>query len=233
MKKHSCISIITILILTLSLFIFTSNAFAQEDYISSMSDGGASISNNNIANARADAITNALKKAVSSALETLMSSTNIFQSYDIIEDEIVNKSDQYIKNYKVVSEKAIGNIYQVTIKTVVLKRKLKKDLSDLGLLSTNTMDDSSNVLTTIEMSISGISSYLNFMNFQKKILNEAKGIQKISQLGFSAGKAKLEIEMRGTAQTLADELTMIMYEGFLIDITETTGDKINIKMRTK
>ncbi len=94
------------------------------------------------------------------------------------------------------------------------------------------LNNSEGGLATIKMNISGISSYLNFMKFQELIQKEAKGVQKIHQRGFSAGKAKLEIEMIGTAQKLADELTMIMYEGFFIDITEITKDKIHVKMRT-
>ncbi|MDT8318002.1 MAG: hypothetical protein RQ824_08445, partial [bacterium] len=93
------------------------------------------------------------------------------------------------------------------------------------------LNNSDGGLATIRMSISGITSYPSFMKFQESIQKEAKGIQKIHQRGFSAGKAKLEIEMNGTAQKLADELTMIMYEGFFIDITEITKDKIHINMK--
>jgi len=390
MKKKS-LTALSIIIFAL----FIPNTYASsQDSVFSTSDGVASIYKDNIANAREDAINDAIKKTVSGTLEALLSAAQISRNYNIIEENIINKSQQYITNYKVVSEKAIGNIYQVTIQTIIAKSKLKEDLLVLGLLSAqkaslktlvmlaeediknsrfnfwwkdidnyeaqgastkvleaklaendfhvidihegsissnipgfykdealsidaisyigklynadlviygkahtlpakrtsrlskksihaiislsaidihtgqvllsseneeltdpaglkdafkkatsllaermisiiaDKLNDSEGGLTTIKMSISGITSYLSFMKFQELIQKEAKGVQKIHQRGFSAGKAKLEIEMIGTAQKLADELTMIMYEGFLIDITEITKERIHVKMRT-
>ena len=384
---------LTILNLAL-LALFFSNAYAlsPETSAPSTSDGAASIREDNIANARADAINDAIKKTVAGALEALLSAEQISINSDIIEENILSKSDQYITNYKVVSEKAIGNIYQVTIEAITSKSKLNEDLLLLGLLSsqkgaiktlvmlaeednegstsiywwkdadnykdsgasakvleaklaengfylidihegsissgipdyykdetlsvdaisymgklydadlviygkTHTLpakqsgkssrksihaivslsainadtgeilisseneelsdpdgvedafrkatsqlsermisviserlNSSEGNLSSIIMTISGITSYSNFMNFQEAIKKEARGVQKIEQRSFSAGKAKLEIEMKGTSQTLADQLTMIMYDGFFIDITEVTRDKIHIRM---
>lgn len=390
MKKKSLIALI---IITFSLFFSSSYLLSQENSSLLTSDGVASIYKDNIANARADAINDAIKKTVQGALETLLSAVQISQNYNLIDENIINKSQQYITNYKVVSEKAIGNIYQVTIQTKILKTKLKEDLFVLGLLSTkkdsiktlvmlaeediessrfnywwqdidnyenkgrsskvletklaenkfhiidiyegdifsnipdfykdeslsvdaisyigklynadiviygkthilpskpitgsssksihaivslsainiqtgqvllsseneemsdydglndafkkatsllaermislisDKLNNSEGGHTTIKMSISGITSYSSFMKFQESIQKEAKGVQKIHQRGFSAGKAKLEIEMIGTAQKLADELTMIMYDGFFIDITEITKDRIHINMK--
>lgn len=385
---------LTLLIVSIfGLFVSNTYALTQKISIASTSDGVASIYKDNIANARADAINNAIKKTVAGTIETLLSAAQISLNYNIIEETILNKSEQYISNYKVVSEKAIGNIYQVTIQAIISKPRLKEDLRLLGLLSTkkgsiktlvmlaeediessrsnfwwkdvdnykdhgastevleaklaandfniidihevsisssipdyykdealsidaisyigklydadlviygkthtlpakrntpssnksihaivslmaidiNTgqvllsseneelsdsdglkdsfkkatsllaermisvisdkLNNSEGGLATIMMTISGITSYPSFMKFQDSIQKKAKGVQKINQRGFSAGKAKLEIEIIGTAQKLADELTMILYDGFFIDITEITKDKIHINMK--
>ena len=376
-----------------ALIASNSYALSQEKTISSTSDGVASIYEDNIANARTDAINDALRKTVAGSLETMLSAAQISLSYNIIEENILNKADQYITNYKVISEKAIGNIYQVTIEAIASKPRLKEDLLLLGLMSkqkdsiktlvmlaeedaensrpnfwwkdvdnykdpgistivleerlsengfyiidihggsiqtgipdyykdealsidalsyigklydadlviygkthslpakrktpssgksihaivslmaidintgqillsseneelsdsaglkdafkkatslladrmisviSDKLNNSDGGLATIMMSVSGITSYLSFMKFQESIQREAKGVQKIHQRGFGAGKAKLEIEIMGTAQKLADELTMIMYEGFYIDITEITKDRIHINMK--
>lgn len=388
-KKFSALLIASIF----ALFASNTYALSPKKTISSTSDGVASIYKDNTANARADAINDAIKKTVAGSIETLLSAAQISLNYNIIEESILNKPEQYITNYKVISEKAIGNIYQVTIEAIISKSRLKEDLLVLGLLSTqkdsiktlvmlaeedvensrlnfwwkdvdnyedlgvsaqileaklsengfhiidihegsihssipdyykdealsidavsyigklydadvviygkthtlpvkgnapsssksihaivslmainiNTgqillsseneelsdsaglndafkkatslladrmisvisdkLNNSEEGLATIMMSISGITSYLSFMKFQESIQKKAKGVQKIHQRGFGAGKAKLEIEIMGTAQKLADELTMIMYEGFFIDITEITKDRIHINMK--
>ncbi|MDT8318814.1 MAG: hypothetical protein RQ824_12630, partial [bacterium] len=133
MKKK----LLTLLIVGIfGLFVSNTYALSPQKTISSTSDGVASIQNDNIANARADAINNAIKKTVSGAVETLLSAAQISRSDNIIEEKILNKSDQYISNYKVISEKAIGNIYQITIQAITSRSRLKEDLHVLGLLST-------------------------------------------------------------------------------------------------
>ncbi|MDH3975502.1 MAG: DUF2066 domain-containing protein [Deltaproteobacteria bacterium] len=92
--------------------------------------------------------------------------------------------------------------------------------------------NNSTTVKTVEMNISGIMSYVNFMSFQDALKNKVKGIQEVKQKGFGAGgKAKLGLILKGNVQGLADELTMISYEGFSIDITEMNHNKISIKMK--
>ena len=86
---------------------------------------------------------------------------------------------------------------------------------------------------SIKMVISGIKSYTDFINFKGILQNKIRGVTAVSQRGFSSGVATLNVEIEGSARTLADELTLIEYEGFAIDITGITPRGMQIKMRSR
>lgn len=368
---------------------------AQKQSIKATVDGVGVIKNGNIAAARISAINNALQKAIEEAVQTIVSSSKIEENRDALEENIYSKSSGYTSNYKVLSEKSIGTIYQITLEAQVSTTLLEEDLTGMGLMESknsvpnilvliareapdgsyrllwdnesgeeaetgavekiltekiagsgytpvkkeevqvkddgisldeydrpgeetfiylgnrynadmilygkayslgkkdkNGMDSNrvhavvslslidgkngrtvatseneeiadrdsvneafmetteilservlqqiaaywqsnSNTVKTVEMNVSGIKSYLNFMSFQESIRNKIKGVQEVRQRGFGAGGiAQLDIILKGNTQSLADELTMISYDGFAIDITETTHDKISVTMKS-
>ncbi|MBE9504486.1 MAG: flagellar assembly protein T N-terminal domain-containing protein [Proteobacteria bacterium] len=85
----------------------------------------------------------------------------------------------------------------------------------------------------IKMVISGIKSYTDFMNFKDVLQNKVRGVRGVSQRGFSSGVATLNVELEGSAQNLADNLTLISYEGFAIDITGITERGMQIRLRPR
>ena len=127
--KRALLSILSLFALSLPLL-----AGAEEKTLSATTDGMAMI-NKNTAKARASAIDDAIKKAVGHGVAALISSEDITFNQEAIEEGIYANSREYIQNYKVLSEKVTGNIYQITLDAVILKSLLSKDLSALGLVS--------------------------------------------------------------------------------------------------
>ena len=383
----------SLLIFTL-LFPFLS--FAQEvTSISVTSDGISRIVKSNTAKARKNTINDALKKAVEQVIGTLLSGETIEQHSETLNDSIYSHAKGYIQNFKVLSEKVTGNLYQVTVQATIAPEILKNELTKLGLIissknlpkiiimvsennsktddpqywwgkrsdkltvtgqilaarflekgfvvinhlsgieansipqeyrndslsnevikeigslfgadlviygkalasfmdfTTNTdivtaqADISLKAINTsdgklvatainhesavhlsdyyagaealkkateamserfltkivkswrkseskgnaIKMVVSGIKSYIDFMNFKDILQNKVRGVSGVSQRGFSSGVATLNVELEGSAQNLADNLTLISYEGFAIDITGITERGMQIRMR--
>lgn len=375
------------------LLLFSSTVFGGERLINTTVDGAGSILNDNIATARKNAIDDALKKAVEQAVQSIVSSTKIAQSYDLLDENIYSKSRGYTSNYKVLSENSVGNLYQIKLEAIISTALLEEDLVQLGLIASRgniprilllisqeqsdgshqmwwgnaeenespmgdveniimqklaeqdyktankaqipsgkdffslnedkkpgqdtiaylasryncdmvlygraysmavndgsnndsarvhavvsfslfdgkngqliatseneeitDRDDmqkafhattqvlservmghiaafwqnNSNTVKTVKMNISGVNSYVNFMSFQNSLKNKVKGVQEVKQRGFGAGVAMLDITLKGNVQSLADELTMLSYDGFSIDITEMSFDKISVTMK--
>lgn len=84
--------------------------------------------------ARDNAIQDALRKAVEQAVGTLVASETLVENFQVVRDNIYNKSSGYIKEYKIVKESPGKDLFTVTISAVVGTGDLKNDLGALGLL---------------------------------------------------------------------------------------------------
>lgn len=386
------------ILLTMLFLLFPLNSVAEEPpYVTVNADGIAMIAGNNMAMARNQAINDALRKAVEEAVGSMVSAEMISLKFQLLDDQVYSKPQGYIQNYKVISEKPTGNLYQLTVQATVATDILKDDLSALGFLFTRknmpkiiimvaeqnigqesfsywwgaqegqagltvtenalmenliergfnvidhsavgdkadidnayrlenitkeaikiignlydaevviygkalsrpvdramnsptvsaeaeislraintkngeiiasvlvqgsamhindvtagaealrrTMDSLSedliiqivdgwskeaSVVTTIKMAISGIKSYTNFIRFKDILQKDVRSVKVVHHRSSGPGVATLDIEIKGSAQELADELTMISYEGFAIDITDITPESVDIKMR--
>ncbi len=85
--------------------------------------------------------------------------------------------------------------------------------------------------TMIQVVISNINSYDNLVKFKGMVQKRIRGITGLYQRNFSSGVATLDINIATSAQNLADELVVIDYGGFAIDITSITQNSINLKMK--
>jgi hypothetical protein len=63
------------------------------------------------------------------------------------------------------------------------------------------------------------------------VRKKIRGVAGLYQRDFSSGVATLDINISTTAQNLADELIVIDYGGFVIDITSITQNSINLEMK--
>lgn len=88
----------------------------------------------NPAIARDHAIQDALRKAVEQAVGTMVASETLVENFQVVRDNIYNKSQGYVKEYKVVKESPQKDLYAVTISATVSTESLKNDLGALGLL---------------------------------------------------------------------------------------------------
>jgi hypothetical protein len=84
--------------------------------------------------ARDNAIQDALRKAVEQAVGTMVASETLVENFQVVKDNIYNKSTGYIKEYKIVKESPGKDIHTVTISAVVGTGDLKNDLGALGLM---------------------------------------------------------------------------------------------------
>ncbi len=391
MQKIKMISIVFVVL----LFAFTANARADEG-IMVTAEGMAAIKNNNTAMARDLAIQNALRIAVEQAVGTMIASETAIENYQVLSDSIYAKTQGYIQNYRITSEKSVDNLYQVIIQARAAKGKLKNDLMALGLLMArknmprvmimvaeqnvgqthysywwhahsyqadlsvventlmeklvskgfNVVDhsvktktlkinapykvvslsntaiktlgnlfdaevviygkalaktagsvmgtsmksvqadlslravntDTGQVIASatkhsaavhiseitaggkalalatneiadnllnqiikrwsqdvnqgalIQIIITGVNSNRNLVKFKSILKNRVRGISGVFQRGLSSGTATLDIQLKGTAQNLADEISMIDFPGFIIDVTDITANSIKMKM---
>ena len=83
----------------------------------------------------------------------------------------------------------------------------------------------------IRLVVSDISSYKHLVKLKEMIQKRVRGVSGLYQRDFNAGTATLDVSVPATSQKLADELVVIDYGEFAIDITNITQNSVSLKMK--
>ncbi len=140
--------------LILSLMFFWPAAGQSQPPEFVMTEGVAAIVNKAVAPARDKAIDDALRKAVEQAVGTMVTSDTLTEQYKVITDKILAQTAGYVQRYKVLSEKAEGDLYRVKIQAEVGRANLMNDLRALGLL--HALVEKPKVMVIMEEKVAGV-----------------------------------------------------------------------------
>jgi hypothetical protein len=83
------------------------------------------------------------------------------------------------------------------------------------------------MLVTID--VVDITRYADFVRFKGVLKDQVWGVDKVYQRDFKINKANLEVNYRGTAQGLADELALKSFDTFRIDIVEASQNRLKLR----
>ena len=81
----------------------------------------------------------------------------------------------------------------------------------------------------IQLSIEGVVSYNRLVVFKEKI-KQVRGVIGLYQRSYDAGLAILDLKTTKGSQTLADEIAIIDYGDFKVDVTGVSQNRIQLKM---
>ena len=82
-------------------------------------------------------------------------------------------------------------------------------------------------LNTVELTLSGISSYSDLIKLKDDIRQKLRGVKEINQRAFTDGVAVLEIKASGDAQAIAAKLVVQKMDNKDIDVKDITQNKIH------
>lgn len=84
-------------------------------------------------------------------------------------------------------------------------------------------------LTSVNMVINGLN-YKQFIKFKQILLKSIRGVKAIHQRTFINDRAVVEINIRGDAQFLSEELTLKDFNGFNVEITNFSANSLSIQV---
>lgn len=88
-----------------------------------------------IAHARDDAVEDALRKGIEQVLGTLVESETLVENFQLIEDNIMTKTQGYVQTYEIVQEKKRSEqMYEVTVRAVLKVANIQDDLDGIATL---------------------------------------------------------------------------------------------------
>jgi hypothetical protein len=100
--------------------------------------GSASVHGGNVSAARQEAISNGLVAAVGRMIEDLIQTDSLAANFAQLNELFLDKTDNFVRDYKVLTEAARDRSYRVVVQATVSGEKISKQLSDSGILRTQT-----------------------------------------------------------------------------------------------
>lgn len=85
----------------------------------------------------------------------------------------------------------------------------------------------------VELVVKGIKEYADFVRFRTTLKNEIRGVKNIYLRAISAGEAKMDVNVKGTPRSLADELMLKSFKGFGVNIFEVSENGIKLELIPK
>lgn len=123
-----------------AVLIFCDSADAQEPggTRTIMVIGAATVHGGNVSAARQEAISNGLVAAVGRMIEDLLQVNSLADNFAQLNELFLEQPDTFIRDYKVLTEAARGKSYRVVVQVSVSGEKISKQLSDAGILRSQT-----------------------------------------------------------------------------------------------
>jgi len=119
-----------VLLLSVPFLLLTSGISMSEEYRVVTVKGLGAIVGGDRANARDMAIKDAKRKAVEQVAGTLVTSETYIKNFMMVEDNILTKSEGYVRNYEILSEGEVDRYtYEVEIKAEVSQGDIVEDLA--------------------------------------------------------------------------------------------------------
>ncbi|MCB2145996.1 MAG: hypothetical protein KQI81_05935 [Deltaproteobacteria bacterium] len=95
--------------------------------------GTAVIHEKNLADGRQNAVNDALVAAVGQVVMELLTGETVVQRFQQINDSILAERDNYVQNYRVLTESVAGNTVRALVQVDIAVDRVSRDLSRLGL----------------------------------------------------------------------------------------------------
>jgi ribosomal protein L28 len=82
----------------------------------------------------------------------------------------------------------------------------------------------------IKIFASGLKTYNDLNAFKQALAAEAKGVRQLYQRYYSNNDAEIDVEMRGNAQGLADDMAAMKINGMNVQVTEISQNRVAVKI---
>jgi len=222
-KRHSgCAAI-----LVAAAIILGGPAAAQrtEDTRTLVVVGAAAVQGSNITAARDAAIANGLMQAVYLASAEITSPEGFAENFKKLSELLLDRPDQYIQDFKVLSEASFAKNHRVLVQATVAVHKIREALAGAGLLREKAAAGFARVALTVE----GTGNLGNFVRFRKS-LGGIAGIESIQVQEMRPNETTLLVGYKGSVQDLATALMQQPYDSFTVTIVEAADTSLRVAL---
>jgi hypothetical protein len=144
----------------------------------------------------------------------------------MINRNVYHRHEVFIDTYRILAETSRGDIYEVTLESVVALEKLRTTLVDLGLME----EELSSELSYFRLIVSDVSCSPCLKALKAYLQDEMAGVQKVSLYSISPGVFTLNVVFRGGIEEFRYVLTSTFFESFRLDTNEMDESHLWVQM---
>jgi hypothetical protein len=165
--------------------------------------GTGGINAGNLAQARLEAIQDALRKAVAQAVSGMLAGREGKKVEEPAIQSLYAEAERYVQTYRITDEYRGQTEYRVLIRATVATDSLRQDLGSLGILP---KQGGGTAPATVTVAVQGIETYSDYKKFMDLLKNRTHGVQSIKPRLIQRGRTEFSVLLRGTAQSLTNDL---------------------------
>ncbi len=220
------------LCLVFSLVLLCLAAAAGMETESVEAEGSAAIHNHNLAQAREQAISLALRGALEKVLSSAVSPQSLAAGKSVITDKVYPVTERYILGYRIVRESEQDGAYAVRIAATVDAGSLKGDLRSLGVLG-GQGEARTGTGTSITLIVRGaFASHHDFLAFQE-LLAGMPSIRTVVPRFLSQDRFEMGLESSENPQGVARELSKRRFKGVPLRVLRVEAASIEIAIQNQ
>jgi hypothetical protein len=202
---------------------------ASLDTIGVETEGTYPLYGNDQSAARDGAIDDAMKKAVERVVGMLVSQEPATETLDLLVHTIYPKHQQYVQDYRILSEGIDDGLYHVRIRATLSQSAIKNDLKAVGIFTEGLPSDDEEP-SVVSVTIHGIERCRDYHVLKETLLKNIRGVNAVRPRRMGSGVAVMDVEMRGGAALLAKELQFQEFSGFMLYVAQMSRDTIEFNM---
>lgn len=191
--------------------------------------GTADIQNSNLAQAREQAISLALRGAVEKAISSAVPQPVLAARKAVIQEKIYPVTERYILNYRIVREAEQEGSYLVHVAATVDAGSLRADLRNFGLLG-GQAEGKGTPGSAIMLIIQGtFASHYDVLAF-RELLAGTPPIRSVVIRFLSPDRSEMVLESGENTQVVARELAKKRFKGTPLRVLQVDAASIRIAM---
>jgi len=84
--------------------------------------------------------------------------------------------------------------------------------------------------TLVQLTVTGLSGHPDLLKFKNMIQMQVRGVERIHERSFSGNVAKMEVDLKGSAQSFSEEISRKSFNEFVVRVVSSTWSTVEINV---
>lgn len=188
-------------------------------------DGKAVVIKNDVTRARENAVKNALEKAILQTAAKLLADKFEEEKFQAVKSILIGKADQYVKNYRITSEKSEQGEYIASVNVLVNQASVKSDLIQMDLIK------HSGASVNVSVVLKDMKKHADFMRLKSFLQSRSQIVKSVYPCSLEWRQASCDLIITGDVQSLLSELERS--GGYVVEERGKKQDGFELNLRMK